>query len=205
MTLDDGFTAMEDVRKDISDLGTSQRLRIANYIEDKLYDVWWQADPTLWFSTETISVVSGTSSYARASDYMTDNVNNGGIYETDEDGNAANRPLRRTRYGSTDVGEYRDSTNIIFTPDPTQSDTYKHRYIPIRTQNSATTEDSIIPDRFKELWRDAALVAYDVWDEDYNAEPIDDVRFARILKIFEKLIPQSQGEGVVISDYLVSF
>lgn len=199
------FNHLEDVRKDISDLGTDERLRIVNYIEDHLYKVWYKADPSYWFSTETISVISGTSSYARASAYKTDDVNNGGIYETDDSGNPVRRPLRRTRYGSSVIGEYRNSTNIVFTPEPTESATYLHRYIPQRTQSTALADSSILPDDYTEVWRNAALVAYDVWDEDYSAEPIDDIRFARILRDFEDNIPQSHGEGVQLSDSLQSF
>ena len=205
MTFETLFEHLSDVRKDISDLGNSQKLRIVNYIEEKLRDVWVQADPPYWFSTETISVVSGTSSYARASDYETDNVNNGGIYGTDDDSEPTGRPLTMTRYGSSTTGQYRDGTNIVFTPEPTQSDTYKHRYIALRTPTTALTESSVLPAKYAELWRDAALVAYDVWDEDYSSEPIDDARFARILNSFEKMIPQSPGEGILISDSLSSF
>ena len=205
MTFNTLFEHLVDVRKDTSDLGEPQKLRIANYIEDKFYEAWWRADPTFWFEEEVITVASGTASYPRASDFKTDKVNNGGIYPTNTAGAADGRPLKRTRYGSTLLGEYRDGTNIIFTPVHSAAAKYIHRYIPVKEQVTGLNEESILPEDCTELWRNAALVADDVWDEDAMLEPFDDARFKITMDKFIETIPQSIDEGVDTTDSLLSF
>lgn len=78
--------------------------------------------------------------------------------------------INETGFGSAQTGFWCDSSNINFTPTPTQSKVYVNRYLPELTTLSATTDSTIIPVQYREFSRDAADVYWQQWRNDSIGE-----------------------------------
>ena len=185
------FASVLDVRRDLSDIDDTLKIKAANYINQMFYEVWYNSDPEKFITTTEISVVDGTDSYDLPADFRTINTNQCGIFPKNQDtGEPLDDQLALTGYGSQLYGYYLAGTQAVFTPKPSQDFTYKFRYIPILAQLTDVGDNMIFLTHHLEIVRDALLVWYDVNDEDYGREGIDDQRFARIRARFVDQIYQ---------------
>lgn len=188
ITIANGFTLLENVRKDISDITDAQKISAGNYINQLFYETWYAEEPEKFITAQTISVVSGTINYSLNSSLERMDLPGCGVFETDDSGNGTEIQLPKTAYGASGEGYYLNSGNLVLTPIPQSSKTLILRYIPSLTLLSATSSSFVVPDRYSELVRDALLTWYDVHDEDSGMEGVDDSRYARTLERFRSMI-----------------
>jgi len=266
ITVAQGFTSLENVKKDISDMTDPQRIEIANFVNNLFYEVWVTTDTNRWLENlivktfadqDTYSVpstwrdlqssgmystnggstyqalnydnevggftvgstltgtVSGTTAtivsvvdYGAYGTLQLSNVSGDGFEDNEQITDAAtgdalcsgvaknfdylDKEIPETGFGSSKQGYWlNDDNDIVITPTPKNDEkVFVFRYIPQLTNLTSTGDPFILPDdiRFKELLRNALLVAYDVWDEDVGMEGVDDQRFSRTLQNFAKLV-----------------
>jgi len=187
ITITEAKTLLENLKKDISDVSDATFINWCNNINNFAYKIMCGVDPERFISTSTVSVVSGTSTYALPATFKSIDYQGCGVF--DLDGNSqpvdtARLPL--TGAGSSTVGYYISGSNLCITPQPSASDTYTLRFIPSLTQLTSTSDSLCIPDEYEEYVTRALDVQYCIWDEDKNSEVFADARFQRALSEFAK-------------------
>ena len=139
-----------------------------NEIDQTIYEKIRKVYPEKFISEDTISIVSGTDTYALPSDF--DNINNVrcGIYEINANGEV-DKEYSETEFGSSQVGFYFDGSNLVFTPkEPDTDNTIKLRYLPTRTLYTLDTEELILSDRYKKFYLDWFSYLFNIRNEDYD-------------------------------------
>lgn len=201
-------------KKDISDISDALFILWCREINDFTYRYMIDVNPTKYLSTQTISVTSGTSSYALNSDFRDATTFGCGLYKTDSNGNPLDERLPVTGYGSQTLGYYFSGSSLIITPTPTASETYKLRYIPNNTIIDATadyftvdtlsTGTDIIPERYLEYVLNALDVRYAIWDDVPEDEAIADQRFVRSLNELAQAI-KPDGEAYSMPEFTYNY
>jgi len=184
-------TSLENRKRDISDVSDSVFIEWCNFINDFYYRTVNGIDPGRNLTTDTISVVSGTETYALPSDFNNMQVVGSGLY--DLDGNSdpiESSRLTLTGYGAAVNGYYISGSNVVLTPQPSATNTLTIRYIPDLTALTATSNSLQIPDEYRLYVINAIDVLYTLWDEDKNSEVFADARFSRSLDELAKNINQ---------------
>jgi hypothetical protein len=146
-----------------------------------VYRELYNRDPNRFISSDTVSVTSGTSGYNLPSDFKNINPVGCGVYETDSDGDLKDDQLVQRSAGSSDTGFYLTNAQVVFTPEPSASATYKLRYIPTISAIDATTDSMVIDEEDMIAiinWLDKN---YGQWNLDIIKENNADSRFVRDL------------------------
>lgn len=81
-----------------------------------------------------------------------------------------NNRLVETEWGGSAIGFFLDSSNINFTPTPSQSKVLTLRYLPELDTLDALSDSTIIPVQYKEYARNAADVYWNQWRDKSNGE-----------------------------------
>jgi len=155
--------AWADVQSRVSNIGdvdSTQQLHLASIVNREIRQTLADVDPERVISTDTISVVSGTASYALPSDFQDIQPDSCGFFLVDANGNATATRKTRTGYGSRKIGYYISGTNAVLTPDPTASETLTLRYIPTISDFAADTENFAVDERYRNLVRAGLLKEY---------------------------------------------
>lgn len=190
LLLSDVKTALENVKRDISDVSDAVFLQWCNYGARSLYRKLSNQVPERFVLTHTYtSVTSGTQ--ALPNDFNNIQSVGTGLFEVDSTGAVTDRQLIKTRYGSTEKGYYITGSSVVFTGINTAT-TYILRYLPDLVKYTDVSTDyftldgeddgvELIPDEYEE-----ALVAdlckfYEQWDDNAGQESLDDFRFTRCM------------------------
>lgn len=189
--LSDAQTALENQLKDISDVSSAIFLQWCQFLSDFVYNVVSDIDPERYITEYTLSVSSGTSSYALPSDFMNIMEFGTGLYVQNSNGTNSNTRLPLTGFGQSVDGYYISGSNIILTPTPQASRTLILRYIPESpsytaltdyfTLNKLSTGKQILPGEYLQYVQQALVVLYQIWDEMPGDEAYADARFVRAL------------------------
>lgn len=184
-------TSFGYLKKDISDVSDALFVEWMNNIMAFVYKKVAGASPDKMLSTYTISVNSGTTSYALPADFGDMDTIGTGLYPVDSNGDIGEYPLAYTGYASVNNGYYISDTNIVLTPKPTASTTYVLRYLPATpvftstadyfTVDKLSTGKPVVDTEEREYLIRALDVQYSIWDEDLGIEGVADQRFVRIL------------------------
>ena len=186
-------------KQDIADIDdiSGTFMQWCNYVNRYAYKLLTNVMPETYISTQTYSFVSGTSEYALPSAFQDVIPQGTGLYRVDTQGKDTTMRLPLTGFGSSKSGYYITLDDIVLTPEPTTSSTYKLRFIPLLTELSAETSEFIIPKRFSQYVMNALDQCYNIWDEDPNAEVFNDERFVNTMNELVALMnPVGQAYGL---------
>jgi hypothetical protein len=92
-----------------------------------------------------------------------------------------NSQLSYTGFGRNLEGYYIQGDNVVFTPIPNESSVYILRYIPELSDLTAESDETIIPNSYKEFARNATDVFWEQWRERGNMEFLASQRFQSAL------------------------
>ncbi len=190
-------------KKNLGDVSSTLFIDWCDKINRNYYRRAIGVDPKRFITSSTISVTSATATYAQPTDFLNIQTKDTGIYIVNNGVDTDNK-LAETGFGSSSVGYYLSSGNIVFTPAPTTSQTYRLRYIPTITAITALSTVMVIPDEYIEYAKDAIDVLYDIWDEDASAEGMADQRFTRAIDELCSNLRRDTG-AVGIETYSGSF
>jgi len=199
LQLSAAFTALLELKKDLSDVPPATYVRWCDYINRFMYRFALGVDSERFIKETPLQSQVGVTTYALPTDFR-DMAHFGcGIFFMDQymPNSPSPRMLPGTGYGSAKVGYYLKQGNIILTPYNWQSSQpFTLRYVPkqtVLTSNSQyfTTDGTatglaIIPDEFLDMLVKALDNYYSIWDENLGAESYSDERFSRDLDDFAK-------------------
>ena len=184
ITVSEARTALEYMKKDISDVDSDTFLKWCNYSNREFYRIMSNCEPERYISSSTVSVVADTVNYALPADFRDMTQLGCGLFLVNDAGEDTSAPLGRKSFGETKTGFYVSGTNIVMTPVPKESKTYKLRYIPTISDLTGDSSEFVIPDEFEESLISLLNVHYTIWDEDSGEEALADARYIRILNNF---------------------
>lgn len=190
LLLSDVRTALENVKRDISDVSAAVFLQWCNYGARSLYRKLSNQVPERFVDTHTYTAITSGAQNLPA-DFNNIQVLGTGLFEVNTSGTVTSVQLPKTSYGSTSKGYYITGSTVVFTGITTAT-TYILRYIPelVKYTDASTnyfTLDGtsngveLIPQEYEE-----ALVAdlckfYEQWDDNAGQESLDDFRFVRCM------------------------
>jgi len=183
-------------KKDTSDVDaiSGTFLQWCNYVNRYAYRQFTNIMPEQYISNQVYTTTPGTASYALPVTFQDIIPQGTGLYEISAAGVDTDNRVATTNYASTKNGFYMTSTNLVFTPIPTETKQFRFRFIPLLTDLSAESSEFVIPKRFSEHLMNALDCAYNLWDEDQNSEVFNDERFIRTMDELVSLIkPDSQA------------
>lgn len=93
----------------------------------------------------------------------------------------SDKMLSVTKFGDDAKGYWLDKININFTPVPTTSEVFIVRYLPLLSDLTSITQETIIPLRFKQFLRNAIELFWSQWRQDSNNEFLASQRFISAL------------------------
>jgi hypothetical protein len=176
---------------DTSDVSSTLFLSWANKVANLIYRTIVNVDPEQFITTQNISVVADTSSYALPAGFRNIDPHDTGFFVVDDNGTMTDTRLPRTMPGALERGYYIYGANVVFTPAPTKNETITLRYIPKRTTftalsdywtvNKADTGKELATDEYLEMLLDGILTYYHRWDNDPAEESMASIRFQRSL------------------------
>lgn len=185
--------ALDDTLPDVSD---DTFLDWLNIINQETYITLSNLDPETYITEQTITVISGTATYALPSTFDNIKILGCGLFETD-DGTITDTQLEYTNRGSTEEGFYIDGGNLVITPTPTASDSLILRYIPeLSDIASVGTSATVIKTKYRRFLTIALKLAYEYWDGNTQGEFYEDARFARAM---EDLVSDANKESFIFT------
>lgn len=152
-----------------------------NYINRRTYNMLSKQDPERIMLTSTLNLWVWTASYTLPTDFKTLNAYWCGVYETDSSWNLIDTAIATVSPWSRDFWYYVNSTSIVFTPTPTQTETLILRYIPKLTKLTSIVEETFIDEEYEEYLEDALVCLYTAWKRLPNEEATGDQRFLRAM------------------------
>lgn len=191
--LSDAFSALLELKKDLSDVPQATFVSWCDYINKFTYRFAIGIDPERFIQEQPLNALNGITTYALPADFRDMSHFGTGIYFlTTPDGLPTDRQLPRTGYGKTQVGFYLKGSNIILTPaNWTQNYPFTIRYIPKQTTLASINDyftldgtsvgSDIIPEEYLDYVVRALDVRYAQWDEEIGSESYSDARFDRDL------------------------
>lgn len=161
ITVTDGWNSVKANVKNIGDVTPTDQLRMANIVDEQIRDEIASAAPERVITSTNLSIISGTSSYSLPSDFENINIEETGLFKLDSNGKVEEE-LTQTEFGSTQYGYYIDGSNVIITPEPTDSYTITLKYLPERTELTAVSDIFSVPNakKYREVVRQGLLVEY---------------------------------------------
>ncbi len=190
ITLTAARTELENLKQDLSDVGSSLFISWANHVNRFAYRYIGGIDPERFISTQTFTNIT-TGAQALDDAQLSLQPMGCGVYLVDENGNDTQIQLPQLQFGSPRTGYYLDGSGNIQFLNVSTATTYKMRYMPALTVfadlgdyftvDGTITGKEIIPDAYLLELRSALDVMYTQWDEDVPAESFSDARFARAI------------------------
>lgn len=222
ISLQQAFTGLQNLLKDISDVPQATFVQWCEFVQEFTYRYLVGIDPERFIVQTNLSIVNGTASYALPVDFHDMQSWDTGLFMTDSQGNNTGVRLPLTSPGSGGgtngnlglyqggafAGYFINGDNLVITPTPTQSLTLIHRYVPTITVldniNQFFTLDGtvagfpIIPYEYLQYLVRALAAQYMIWDEDVNGEGFADQRYVRALdEMCENIRRQPQAVPVL--------
>ena len=195
------FTALLELKKDLSDVPQATFVRWCDYVNKFMYRFALGCDTERYIKETSLTTISGVNSYALPADFRDMSHFGTGIFFMDQQNPTApsTRVLPHTSYGSAKTGFYLKGGNLMLTPYNWQSSQpFTIRYIPKQTAltdvtqyfttDGTATGAEIIPDEFLDMLVKALDNYYSIWDENLGQESYSDERFSRDLDDFAKEI-----------------
>ena len=184
LKVNDIFDMLKAVKRDISDVDTSQRLRIANMLNQEIYEWNKSICPSDNFGIYDFSTTNGVNRYSLPTDFEDTKGLGFGLY-TRENGEAKTQ-IQETIANSGVEGYYigGEIVSLVYTPSlyiiPTPSSTQDYRLIYSKTLTDLISlDDSLILDtRYRQLARDFVLKEYAIFDDDPSREQVADQRYS---------------------------
>lgn len=207
-------TAFENLKKDATDVGVALFSQWCDYINKHIFRVLIGTEPERFIKTSDYSVTSATDTYSLPADFRSIDTFGTGLFYVNDDGTITNRQLPRTSAGSSTPGWYLNKGNIIITPFPTNSLTYRMRYIPnistltaytnYFTDDGTLTGNIIVPDEYLEQMVMIMDKRYTWWDEDPSAEGNADQRYMNAVDEFISSI-RRESNNIDMPDSSIDF
>lgn len=201
LQVQDAYDAFGRLKRDITDVSLATFKEWCDYLNKFAYRYLVGIDPERFISSSTVSVSAGTSSYSLPADFRSMQAMGTGLFDVDDNGVA--KTLALTGFGSANKGYYVSGSNVVLTPNPTQSATYTLRYTPdvttiddmtdYFTVDTTNTGNIILPSEFKEYVVKALDVFYNQWDEEVGMESFADARFTRALTELAQTYKRTPG------------
>jgi hypothetical protein len=184
LTVNNIFEALEAVKKDISDVDTNQRLRIANMLNQEIYELNKSIKPDDTVGVYDFATTPGTSRYSLPTDFEDMKALGCGLFELTDTGEINNE--LQLSYAGANEGYYLggEIVALVYTPSlylvqtPTSSQQYRLRYNKTLTELTSLADETILDKRFLQLARDFVLKEYAIFDEDPSKEQVADQRYA---------------------------
>lgn len=192
ITVADGWTAVQDVVKNINDLSTGQQLRLADIVDRQIRDEIAAVAPERLLTSTSIAVTAGTSGYALPATFQDVQDLGTGFYLLNTDG-TVNTRLAQTGFGSDTQGYYIDGTNVVFTPLPSTGAIVTLKYLAERTDFTVTTGLFCTPNakRYLELVRQGLLVQYYIFKRRFDLKQFAEADYQALLDDMVKRITQT--------------
>lgn len=184
LTVNDIFDSLEAVKRDISDVTTSQRLRMANMFNQEIYELHKSIKPYEKFAEYDFSTSSGVKRYDLPTDFESTTAMGTGLYQLNSDGTLGTQ-TEESDPGFTTDGYYFGGELIlgVYTPSlyfkdtPTSSQDYRLIYNPELTEIKSLSDELLLEKKYIQLARDYLLKEYAIFDEDPAKEQIADQRY----------------------------
>jgi hypothetical protein len=185
LTVNDIFDALQAIKRDISDVDTTQKLRIANMFNQEIYELNKSIKPDDNTGVYNFSTSAGVKRYDLPTDFEDCKALGCGLFEIDINGELGEQT--KEGYHGTDRqgwyvgGEivslvYMPSLYLTETPSTTQS--YRLVYSKALTELTSLADELVLDKRFLQLARDYVLKEYAIFDEDPAKEQVADQRYA---------------------------
>jgi hypothetical protein len=206
MKVSEAFSEFAQRKKDISDLNAipGTFLKWCNYINRFLYRELASVMPEQYMQSQVYTTTPQTATYALPTNFQDIIPMGSGLYLINQAGVDTDMRMPLTGFGSSKTGYYLSPTNIVFTPTPTETKSYRFRYIPLLTDLVAESDDLLIPDRFSYLLMDLLDSAYLVWDEMPSDESWNDERVRQKLHELIQFI-NPVGQAIMLPDFSADY
>lgn len=173
LTVNDIFTELEDIQYDISDISTSQRLRMANKLNYQINEINKSIIPNYGYANYDFATTSGVNRYDLPVDFEDAKSLGSGLYVLNSDGTLGERQ-QELFPGADGDGYYLGgevvllvyTPSIYFTQTPASTQNYRLRYQKELTELTSLADEIILDKRFSELARDFLLKEYAIKDKD---------------------------------------
>lgn len=209
-------TALENRKKDISDVPNDTFIEWCNFIGEAVYDSVKGTDPERFVNTSTtFTVATDPQTNSLPSDFDDIQSWDMGFFEiNDSDSKDTDIRLIRTGPGSRQRGYFiTGNTDVVFTGinNGTQ---FRLRYLPIRTDAAALADSFtidatgsgavLIPDGKLRFMVAALDTLYTIWDEMPGDEVLADQRFVRQLSLLLSNV-RREPDAYGMPDFTVTF
>lgn len=187
ITVSDAFTLLEDVNKNISNIGTAQRLRMASMLNRQLRDAIQDVDPARLVKPVTFTVSQGTSTDTLPVDFQDNDGLDYGFYTLDSKGDL-DVLLTEVRVNDDITQGFRiEGTDTVEFRNVKTAGSIVLRYIPTITNFTTFDDEFVVDDRWIELVQAGMIHRYAVFDSKGSAS--DEVgaseRFLNLLDDFK--------------------
>lgn len=194
LTVNNIFEDLESTMKDISDVGISQKLRIANMLNQEIYELNKSIKPDDTFTEYTFSTTVGTKRYSLPADFEECKALGCGLFILNPGGDIYTEVLEG--YVGGDDGYYIGSEiiSLVNTPslylvkEPASVQTYLLRYTKTLPELTSLADETILDKRFLQLTRDYVLKEYALYDRDFSA-----------IRVYSQMLSNSMQEYIETS------
>jgi len=200
LTLTQCQSALERLKKDISDVSQATFIEWCNFANRQFYDYIVGIDPERYIDqSNTYTVTSEPQTSALPSDFYHIQPTECGFYEIDSNSKNTDKRLVRTGFGSQTKGYYIQGTNVVFTG-MSGSEQFRLRYIPVLTTETALSDSIILDEIYLQAFVADLDVLYSQWDEESGMESLADFRFVRTLSALGQTI-KKEPRAYALSDF----
>lgn len=192
ITINDMFDSLLSIKKDITDIDTSTRLRIANMLNYEIYELNKSIMPDYSVTNYDFTTSQGIQRYSLPSDFEDIKALNCGLFTLNSDGTLGTQ--QQEGYNGANTGFYfgGEIVGLVYTPSlyfvqmPQSTQTYRLRYTKALTELTSLASELLLDKRFIELARNYALKEYAIFDEDPAKEQLADQRYRLTLSDYIK-------------------
>ena len=184
LTVERAFQSLEFVKKNISNISTTNRLEMASNVNRQIFDELVGTNPEQVPATEVTFTVTGDPfTYTLPADVESTTFKDGGLFVKRDGALIQERLTPQGQEVNRVQGyKYRGSTLTIQGLGNNQEVIF--RYIPELARFTATTDTFVVTDRYLELVRAGLLHQYAIFDQDPAAEVEADQRFRLLMTDF---------------------
>jgi len=209
LLVSDVQTAFGRRKRDITDVPAATFYEWADFVNKFVYRKLRGTDPERFMQSTTFTVTSDPQTSALPADFRDVQPLGTGFFIRNSDGTDSERTLGRTGFGSTSLGYYITTTNVVFTG-LGNSEVIVLRYMPTQTKLTQSTQYftldgltggvEVIPDEYLEALIEALDVLYSRWDDNVSEESYADTRFVRALDELVNTL-RREPDAFAIPDY----
>ena len=191
LTINDIFDSLKSIKKDISDVDTGEQLRMANILNNEIYELNKSIKPDDYVFEYDFITQAGEQRYDLPIDFGDIKALNCGLFELNN--NKLGSQVQES-YPGGDNGYYIGgeyilgvyTPSIYFTEGQNGNNIYRLRYIRELPELISLADELVLDKRFLELARNFVLKEYAIFDEDSEREQIADQRYRLTVKDYIK-------------------